>query len=109
MKTLPPSFKSEIEQLLGAVESLQLCNAIAETVPPVSIRINPNKPQEKLPFDVDEPVKWCSQWGRYLPERPRFTYDPLLHAGCYYVQEASSMFIARVYQQIATDLSLIHI
>ena len=104
MKTLPPSFKSEIEQLLGAVESLQLCNAIAETVPPVSIRINPNKPQEKLPFDVDEPVKWCSQWGRYLPERPRFTYDPLLHAGCYYVQEASSMFIARVYQQIATDI-----
>ena len=104
MKTLPPSFKNEIEQLLGADEASQLCNAITSTMPPVSIRLNPSKPQDTLPFDIAEPVKWCSQWGRYLPERPRFTYDPLLHAGCYYVQEASSMFVARAYQQIAADI-----
>ncbi|MEN9522880.1 MAG: hypothetical protein RL065_1257, partial [Bacteroidota bacterium] len=28
-----------------------------------------------------------------LEKRPSFTYDPLFHAGCYYVQEASSMFL----------------
>lgn len=37
-------------------------------------------------------VPWCSQ-GFYLNERPVFTLDPLIHAGAYYVQEASSMFI----------------
>lgn len=38
-------------------------------------------------------IPWCST-GRYLPERPLFTADPLFHAGAYYVQEASSMLLA---------------
>ena len=29
--------------------------------------------------------------GYYLDKRLTFTFDPLFHAGCYYVQEASSM------------------
>lgn len=37
-------------------------------------------------------VPWAHS-GRYLTERPFFTFDPLLHAGAYYVQEASSMFL----------------
>ncbi len=37
-------------------------------------------------------VPWCP-YGKYLPERPSFTFDPLFHAGVYYVQEASSMFL----------------
>ena len=43
-------------------------------------------------------VPWCLN-GYYLPERPDYTLDPLLHAGCYYVQEASSMFLDRVLRQ----------
>jgi 16S rRNA C967 or C1407 C5-methylase (RsmB/RsmF family)/NOL1/NOP2/fmu family ribosome biogenesis protein len=39
-----------------------------------------------------ETVNWCPE-AVYLPERPYFTHDPLLHAGVYYVQEASSMFL----------------
>ncbi|MEJ0032161.1 MAG: hypothetical protein WDO15_18115 [Bacteroidota bacterium] len=39
-----------------------------------------------------ESVPWCST-GIYLPERPVFTLDPNFHAGAYYVQEASSMFL----------------
>ena len=31
--------------------------------------------------------------GYYLDQRPPFTFDPLLHAGAYYVQEASSMYL----------------
>jgi len=36
--------------------------------------------------------------GRYLAERPVFTLDPLLHAGCYYVQEAASMLLEQAVQ-----------
>ena len=44
-------------------------------------------------------VKWC-EWGRYLLERPKFTYDPMFHAGAYYVQEASSMFVWQALEQL---------
>lgn len=64
---------------------------------PVSIRSNPHK-QTDLSVDL-EPVPWCP-WGYYLQERPVFTLDPLLHAGGYYVQEASSMFLSQVMQYI---------
>ena len=60
------------------------------TDPVVSIRLNPSKRTHQ--FDQNENVPWCVD-GKYLNERPSFTGDPLLHAGCYYVQEASSMFL----------------
>jgi 16S rRNA C967 or C1407 C5-methylase (RsmB/RsmF family)/NOL1/NOP2/fmu family ribosome biogenesis protein len=68
---------------------------------PISIRINPLK-WSRSPLK-SEPVQWC-QNGFYLPERPSFTLDPLFHAGCYYPQEASSMYLAEVMRQ-TTDLS----
>ena len=43
-------------------------------------------------------VPWASD-GYYLDERLTFTFDPLFHAGCYYVQEASSMFVEQVLRQ----------
>lgn len=55
----------------------------------------------RLPFA--ETVPW-SQFGFYLKERPSFTFDPLFHAGCYYVQEASSMFLEQAFKQLI-DLS----
>jgi 16S rRNA C967 or C1407 C5-methylase (RsmB/RsmF family)/NOL1/NOP2/fmu family ribosome biogenesis protein len=48
-------------------------------------------------------VPWSS-FGYYLPERPSFTFDPLFHAGTYYVQEASGMFLEQALRQ-TTDLS----
>lgn len=44
-------------------------------------------------------VPWCGS-GRYLSQRPSFTFDPLFHAGCYYVQEASSMFLEQAFRQL---------
>jgi len=44
-------------------------------------------------------VPWASN-AYYLKERPSFTFDPLFHAGCYYVQEASSMFLEQVIKGI---------
>lgn len=49
------------------------------------------------------PVPW-TRFGYYLSQRPSFTFDPLFHAGCYYVQEASSMFLEQALRQTA-DLS----
>jgi len=69
-----------------------------------SIRINPSKFKiEDSKFKVEEKVHW-SDSGFYLKERPSFTFDPLFHAGCYYVQEASSMFLEQALKQ-TVDLS----
>ena len=61
---------------------------------PVSIRVNP----ATLSLANGERVPWCAE-GYYLEDRPQFTFDPLLHAGCYYVQEASSMFVTHILRQ----------
>ncbi len=72
--------------------------------PPVSIRLNPKKAEGLTA--TGERVPWCRHaW--YLPQRPNFTYDPLLHAGCYYVQEAASMFLDTVLQQWLPDAPVV--
>ena len=53
---------------------------------PVSIRVNTTK----WSGPAAARIPWCAT-GHYLEERPSFTFDPLFHAGAYYVQEASSM------------------
>lgn len=63
---------------------------------PTSIRLNPFKISG---METGSVVQWHSL-GRYLDTRPSFTFDPLFHAGCYYVQEASSMFIGHILQHI---------
>ncbi len=67
---------------------------------PVSLRLNPLKRTDR--FESAEKVPWCGQ-GRYLPLRPSFTFDPLFHAGCYYVQEASSMYLEQVFKKCFSD------
>jgi len=92
--SLSEVFIKQMVDLLGE-DAEAFFAALAESVP-VSIRLNPDKvnPTEisiaSTPYA--EAVPWSS-FGYYLAERPSFTFDPLLHAGCYYVQEASSMFV----------------
>ncbi len=62
--------------------------------------IQPNAIPVSLAGIIGERVPWC-QYGYYLKERPSFTLDPLFHAGAYYVQEASSMFIEQVLKETA--------
>lgn len=79
---------------MGADEAQHLCDAIGQEAA-VSIRVNSSKASGAKPagsVDAVRPVPWCLS-GYYLGQRPAFTFDPLLHAGCYYVQEASSMFV----------------
>ena len=49
------------------------------------------------------PVAW-SPYGIFLPERPCFTLDPLLHAGCYYVQDSSAMFVGHVFREVLRSM-----
>ena len=95
MKKLAQEFISQMEVLLGKDETERLVDAL-QGEQPVSIRLNPFKP---FPRELNgELVLWCDE-GRYLAQRPSFTFDPLFHAGCYYVQEASSMFLSYVIRQ----------
>jgi len=68
----------------------------------VSIRLNPHKPSGLMQGVPADPVPW-HPYGRYLDERPSFTLDPLFHAGAYYPQEASSMFVHEALQQLYTE------
>ena len=86
---LPASFIDHTRALLGEGDYGKLVTSL-NSEQPVSIRLNPMKP---FAFRFGErAVPWCGS-GFYLQGRPTFTFDPLFHAGCYYVQEASSMFV----------------
>ena len=99
MKTLPEDFRTYTQALMGEKLYQRLEHAILEEEAPTSIRINPFKCK-----DADgEPIPWCPENGRYLSTRPGFTFDPLLHAGLYYVQEASSMFVDMAIRQYVKE------
>jgi len=89
---LPDTFVSRTKNLLGN-EFQDLKKALEETAP-TSIRVNTK--MDYIPSN--EHVLWCES-GYYLKERPLFTADPLFHAGVYYVQEASSMFLYQAVKQ----------
>lgn len=88
---LPESFTRRVMAELGPEEGRALCEAL-EGPAPTSVRLHPQRPCR---WSGAEAVPW-SPAGRYLTERPSFTLDPAFHAGAYYVQEASSQFLAHV-------------
>lgn len=99
MKELPEEFKIMLHDLLGD-EASDLIGAL--DLPPVtSVRINRRKAGAE--FDDSTPVPWCRS-GLYLPTRPEFILDPLLHAGAYYVQDASSMIYESVIEILLPKL-----
>ena len=97
---LPAEFISYTRELFGEAVWQQYLHSFDEPTP-VSVRLNPFKPLSSLtsyllPFE--DPVPHCKD-AYYLTERPNFTLDPLLHAGAYYVQEASSMYLDKVIRE----------
>ena len=113
---LPEDFVRETQQLMGEERFNSYLEAFHEDAP-VSIRLNPKKSlewrvlalqasragAESLEFATAVP--WCEE-GYYLEGRPQFTFDPLFHAGCYYVQEAASMFITHILRALANNYPL---
>ncbi|MBQ9576335.1 MAG: rRNA cytosine-C5-methyltransferase [Muribaculaceae bacterium] len=96
---LPESF---IEQLRGLLpdEWEALAEAITSTEPSVAVRVNSAR-GAAVPEGCRR-VPWCSE-GFYTDGRPAFTFDPDWHAGRYYVQDASSMFIAHVIRHLVHE------
>lgn len=101
MTQLPAALINSLTNTKGFdKEAFEAVHASGEQI--TSVRINPNKitANDALPFNSNDmvAVPWTSR-GYYLAERPSFTFDPLFHAGTYYVQEASSMFVEQALMQ----------
>ena len=113
---LPPALLQSLTGVAGyQADRFEAVHQSGEQV--TSIRYHPLKWKKEIPHFTDViKVPWSSN-GYYLSKRPVFTLDPLLHAGVYYVQEASSMFLETALLQTTDintdmkvlDLSLIHI
>lgn len=104
---LPPALISSLQYATGFDEAaFKAVHQSGEQV--TSVRLNPFKISNAGVSDSDPQlsiinyqlttVPWCSN-GIYLSQRPSFTSDPLFHAGAYYVQEASSMFVEEALKQ----------
>jgi 16S rRNA C967 or C1407 C5-methylase (RsmB/RsmF family) len=100
MVNLPADFVAETRRIMGDERYNRFVGAFDEEAP-TSIRVNPRIVGDGC-FDGEKQVPWCSE-GYYLNDRPQFTFDPLLHAGCYYVQEASSMFVTHVLRTVDSN------
>lgn len=91
---LPQDFIDRTKPLLG--DEWDEFVVALQKESPTSIRLNHVKSNSSILGDI---VPWCAD-ARYLESRPQFTFDPLLHAGIYYVQEASSMFVQQAVNQL---------
>ena len=99
--TLPAAFEVYTKQLFGE-ERYNIFFKGLQQSSSVSIRLNPFKTSETTQIAnryEPIPIAWCKE-GFYLNVRPNFTFDPLFHAGAYYVQEASSMFLSHVLRHL---------
>ncbi|MCD8102030.1 MAG: rRNA cytosine-C5-methylase [Alistipes sp.] len=91
----PEEFIRSLSAILPEADAGRLQEALGEE-PPAAVRFNPYKlsaPPE------GRQVPWC-RYGFYTGERPNFTLDPLHHAGVYYVQEPSSMFVEHIVREL---------
>lgn len=101
-----PNFIEMIRRI-GDQRLADLPDVLSTTEPEVSVRINPRRPDPVPPvLQGSEPVAWLPDAGRYLPApRPRFTSDPAMHQGRYYVQDASSMIITALARAVSRRIN----
>jgi 16S rRNA C967 or C1407 C5-methylase (RsmB/RsmF family)/NOL1/NOP2/fmu family ribosome biogenesis protein len=93
---IPSKFLERMQKTIAGSDFQRFADSFSE--PPVtSVRINPRKSGPG--FGVAAPVPWC-KYGRYLEEKPVFTLDPAFHGGAYYPQEASSMILWNIMEEI---------
>lgn len=101
---LPQAFLQSIQSCAGFNrQAFEQVHQSGETI--TAIRLNNKKIGRKNIFSDNtlSRVPWSSN-GYYLDQRPSFTADPFFHAGAYYVQDASSMFLEEAIKQ-CVDLS----
>ena len=98
---LPQVFIEQTKKNIGAASFEKLVAALQQETP-ISVRFNEAKITKETYSEKYLPVNWAKT-GAYIPLRPTFTFDPLFHAGCYYVQEAASMFLEQAIQQYVSS------
>ena len=99
----PAEFINDLRESIGAVRADRVLAALSAR-PEVSVRVNPFKltlEELRAHFGAiaGDPVPWAAEEAFYLLDRPSFTLDPLFHAGAYYVQEASSMYVGVLFER----------
>lgn len=95
------TFVAYMRSSLGEAAAGKFFDAL-RTEASVSIRLNPSKLLVS-PFG-GTPVPW-SPYAYLLEKRPSFTMDPFFHAGCYYVQDSSAMFVGEVMRKLIASES----
>lgn len=104
MNQIPEGFAA-MAGCLGNIDTEAFLEAMSHS-PSTAIRINPAKLDRAAAASLYpdmEPVAWNDE-GFYLAERPNFTLNPLLHAGAFYVQDASSMVYGPLFSQALEHL-----
>ena len=93
---LPDDFTRLMRSHLGSDLAETLFRGLDQP-PTTAVRLNPAKTAHLTlnPASVGDPVPWCPG-AYYLDGHRAFTFDPLFHAGAYYVQDASSMYLAHL-------------
>ncbi len=95
------SFRRYLEEAIGEDKALVAFSAF-ESPASVAVRRNPFKDGT---CPEGRPVPWCRH-GRLLSERPVFTLDPHFHAGSYYVQDSSSMFVGHAFRHLLKTVDM---
>ena len=98
---LKDTFVKYIEEAIGHENALVAFSAFEEPAS-TAVRYNPFKPCGMM---EGRRVPWAEH-GYILPERPVFTLDPLFHAGAYYVQDSSSMFVGYAFRKMLSEIQL---
>ncbi|MDE6323240.1 MAG: rRNA cytosine-C5-methyltransferase [Paramuribaculum sp.] len=89
MKSCRPSWLATLVDALGGE-------------PSVAVRLNTGKTAPGSTVSGGRRVGWNNA-GFHLSRRPAFTFDPALHQGLYYVQDASSMFVGHVVGELTRE------
>ncbi len=100
---LPQDFITLMRSHLNEADADALLDGLLQP-PTIAVRFNPRKAAQ-LTLNrepLGDPVPWCPD-AYYLSERKAFTFDPLFHAGVYYVQDASSMYLAEMLRKYLGD------
>lgn len=105
---LPLPFVKELSAALPEAKAAEVISAIGGE-PTTAVRLNPLKLNDirvtDLPVAEGCSSRTFSAEGYFLSSRPQFAADPLFHAGAYYVQEASSMYLESI-SGYMSDLSV---
>lgn len=94
---LPEAFENYTRAMMGDDLFAHFAHSMQQDAT-AFVRLNHYKcPTAKMALTASK-VPWY-EYGYALEARPAFTFDPLFHAGLYYVQEQSSMFLAQILRQ----------